>query len=318
MQSPCWELLPPLNCLSPIALPSVNFYPPYSDHFHPSMCQARVSPNFSAALIWTILGSLTFGFCSIWSLHFIATLACELDLQIGINVPLTLLSSVLAVSFTFAALTSDLLWERYSQGPRRKERSFRTNGEPNPFGRRKNATESSRRPLLAPMGEGDGPQDEFVEGPSSLDIMRNSPLDVDDNTTLGDVRPMEPPHDREQALPIKTHAVHDQTIPLLPELDSTTGFTDSLQGTLSDHSISRRSSIGSTSTSSYGLSTIMNLAYRSTKPAKNAFLATGEALYGGFTGKNITKGFLWSLAITSSKSFRIVLLGKHCNPCTCV
>ena len=33
-----------------------------------------------------------------------AMLACELDLPIGINVPLTLLSAVLAVLFTFTAL----------------------------------------------------------------------------------------------------------------------------------------------------------------------------------------------------------------------
>ena len=68
----------------------------------------------------------------------------------------------------------------------------------------------------------------------------------------------------------------------------------------SDQSISRRSDsfMGSTH-SSYGLGNIMNLAYRGTSPAKNAFIATGEALYAGCTRKNIAKGFLWSLAITS-------------------
>jgi hypothetical protein len=29
------------------------------------MCQARVSLRFSSVLVWTVLGSLTFGFCSI-------------------------------------------------------------------------------------------------------------------------------------------------------------------------------------------------------------------------------------------------------------
>src|ERR1700730_10480577 len=64
------------------------------------MCQARDSHRFSTTLIWTMLGSLAFGFCSIWSLHEVAMLACELDLPIGIDVPLTILSSVLAVVFT--------------------------------------------------------------------------------------------------------------------------------------------------------------------------------------------------------------------------
>ncbi len=37
------------------------------------MCQARMSVRFSSVLVWTILGSLTFGFCSIWCLHFVAS-----------------------------------------------------------------------------------------------------------------------------------------------------------------------------------------------------------------------------------------------------
>jgi hypothetical protein len=281
------------------------------------MCQARVSLNFSSVLIWTILGSLTFGFCSIWSLHFIATLACELDLQIGINVPLTLLSSILAVSFTFVALTSDLLWERYRQGPQGKRRSLRTRRDTNPFGGGKNAMDSSCRPLLSPIDEDFDPQTEHAELSSSLDILRNSPLKVDENTPLEHVGPPESSSNDRKQRPQAPHfnhaqligspknlAVQDQTMPLLPDPNSTTGFPDSLLRASSEHSISRRSSIiGSAHTSSYGLSTIMNLAYRSTKPAKNAFLATGEALYIGFTLKTITKGFLWSLSITSSKLF---------------
>ena len=52
-------------------------------------------------------------------------LACELDLTIGINVPLKILSSVLVVFFTFAALVSDLLWERYNRMGHQKRRSRR-------------------------------------------------------------------------------------------------------------------------------------------------------------------------------------------------
>ncbi|CAD6586078.1 MAG: hypothetical protein ASARMPREDX12_002194 [Alectoria sarmentosa] len=86
--------------------------------------------------------------------------------------------------------------------------------------------------------------------------------------------------------------------------ESSTGFPGFLgfprfQRRPSDQSISRRSDsfMGSTH-SSYGLSNIMNLAYRAS-PGKNAFIATGESLYAGCTYRNIIKGFLWSLAITS-------------------
>lgn len=75
------------------------------------MCQARISRYLSGIIVWISLSSLTFGFCSIWCLHFVAMLACELDLRIGLNVGLTILSAFLAVFFTFFALASDILWE---------------------------------------------------------------------------------------------------------------------------------------------------------------------------------------------------------------
>lgn len=42
----------------------------------------------------------------------------------------------------------------------------------------------------------------------------------------------------------------------------------------------------------------MHIARRSTAPAKNAFITTGEALYSGCKPRNIVKGFLWSLAVS--------------------
>jgi hypothetical protein len=84
------------------------------------MCQARTSRYFSGVLVWTILGALTFGFCSIWSLHFIAMLACELPLKIGLDIPLTILSAFLAVAFTFLALAADLMRDRYCKFARRR------------------------------------------------------------------------------------------------------------------------------------------------------------------------------------------------------
>ena len=59
---------------------------------------------------------------------------------------------------------------------------------------------------------------------------------------------------------------------------------------------------------SSGLRDILNIAYRNTAPAKNTFVATGERLYSGCTFRNIVKGFLWSLAITSMHYVGIVAL----------
>src|ERR1700744_5550325 len=96
------------------------------------MCQARTSRYLSGVLVWTILGSLTFGFCSIWSLHFIAMLACELPLLISLNVPLTVLSALLAVTFTFLALASDIMRERYFRLVRRRRSIARRQSRKDP------------------------------------------------------------------------------------------------------------------------------------------------------------------------------------------
>ena len=68
----------------------------------------------------------------------------------------------------------------------------------------------------------------------------------------------------------------------------------------SDYSVSQRSdSFMSSTNSSYGLKNIMKMANQGASPARNAFVSTGKALYEGCTWRNILKGFLWSLAITS-------------------
>jgi hypothetical protein len=88
------------------------------------MCQARGARTLSGVLIWTGLGSLVFGFCGTWCLHFLGMLSCGFDVPIGLNAPLTILSAVLAVTFTFGALSTDLIQRRW-QRLRRKRVSFR-------------------------------------------------------------------------------------------------------------------------------------------------------------------------------------------------
>jgi signal transduction histidine kinase len=122
------------------------------------MCHARMSLYFSSVLTWSLAGSVIFGFCSIWSLHEVAMLAYELDLPIGVDGGLTVLSSILAVLFTFAALSYDLLWSRWQtrhhkhhkpRDPRGRSRS-RTQQAIN--GSRKSSVQSAT-PLLAPDEE---------------------------------------------------------------------------------------------------------------------------------------------------------------------
>jgi NO-binding membrane sensor protein with MHYT domain len=100
-------------------------------------------------LVWIAIISLTFGFCASWSLHFVGMLACKLDLLVGLDVGLTLFSAVLAVTFTFAALGAELLWDRYDSNkrkiaPNRQWNPIVTNGQ-------ESQEEDSSMPLL---GEG--------------------------------------------------------------------------------------------------------------------------------------------------------------------
>jgi hypothetical protein len=283
------------------------------------MCQAKVSLHFSSVLIWTLLASLTFGFCSIWSLHFVAMLACELDLQIGINVPLTLLSSILAVAFTFAALGSDLLWESYNRGSHRTDKSSRKKQANK--GRRtrpKVMTQNSdSRPLLNHAEEdGEYPsQPNLAESPllgplftTQLELDESSGLEAGvrleptipahialSRDSMQDVLAFPPTHASQNMVP---QGISQQLRPIFSESTGSVVGSES-----SEQSQSRQSSslLDSNSTTSYGIGGLLNMAYRTTSPAKNAFVAAGEILYAGFAFKNIIKGLCWSLAITSSK-----------------
>ena len=292
------------------------------------MCQARISLHFSSVLVWTILGSLAFGFCSIWSLHFVAMLACELDLPIGIDVPLTLLSSVLAVLFTFAALASDLLWDRYNRGRKSKSRSSRRKHRSSASTKRSSTTmwEYSSKPLLDHSAQEDEDYSDIVENPElppRPDWLHEFPLEADENALSdSDSRPMspvitQPAINGDAAQKISPAPLNGFPGELLAKArahsprpgieptpaihgNGTTESTNSMHRTMSDRSMSRRSSSFTGSNfGSGGFGSILNVAYRGASPAKNAFIATWEALYYGCTWKHAIKGFWWSLAITS-------------------
>lgn len=283
-----------------------------------------MSLQFSSVLAWTILGSLTFGFSSIWCLHFVAMLACELDLPIGIDVFWTLLSSVLAVFFTFAALASDLLWDRYKRGRRAKHRSMRKGRRRSLSASRQSAIarEESSNPLLGSLAEEDDDNTDSQDPSSNSDSIHALQLEADEILPLHlDSRP-ESPHST-QRTPNGSSAQRFTTFPsnllsrgpptnpqiqdlgshsepVLPDQASDkSDFTDLVNRPSSEHSTSRRSSsYVDSSGSSYELGNIKDIVYRGTSPTKNAFIATAEELYLGCTHKNVFKGFSWSLAIT--------------------
>ena len=200
-------------------------------------------------------------------------LACELDLPIGIDVPLTLLSAALAVCFTFAALASDLLWNTHVR--RRQKRNRKRAQRKDEIGERPNMAmqENTSSPLLAHFEEREDYPQIFqdVESPllggggneeagsrissDSDSISDNLPTTALLNGTVSKAALNRPDESRDIT---NDHTDH----PGLPRRAS------------SQHSVSRRSeSIMSSTHSMYSLSNIMNLANR--VPAKNAFIATG-------------------------------------------
>lgn len=249
------------------------------------MCQARMSLQISSIAVWTALGSLTFGFCSIWCLHFVAMLACKLDLPIGINVSLTILSAILAVFFTFVALASDLLWEKFRASSRKRRRVRRTRS----IYKDSMLQQDLSEPL---MSSADGDADSDTERSSTDDT--NSRLEP-----AHQFEDLESPATTIQASPPRMPA-HSKT----NDSKNTSRRHSSVDSVISEQS----STITSVSHGSSGLRDILNIAYQTTAPAKNAFVATGERVYSGCTTRNIIKGFLWSLAITSMHYVGILAL----------
>ncbi|KAI0829110.1 hypothetical protein BC628DRAFT_1315894 [Trametes gibbosa] len=70
------------------------------------MIHAKYTRSTVLKWLWTFFASVAFGFCAIWSMHFVGMLACRLDVEVRFNISLTILSAVVAVAFTFAALAS--------------------------------------------------------------------------------------------------------------------------------------------------------------------------------------------------------------------
>lgn len=231
-------------------------------------------------------------------------LAFEFDLLVGVDAGYTLLSSVLAVGFTFLALTTDLLWDRHQEqkkGPHRRSRRS---------GRRshsisqtpKHGSPNSSAPLLQEIDTDD--EDEDIDASPTAEMESVTLAYTSDPQTMsytqssyrspsissaGTSGPSKTPNGLvPPRLSTNREGVHES---------STANLTESRTRTSSDFSLYGQTTSSSTS---LGLGSAMGLIYRrSSTPAKNAFVATANLLYVGCTPSNLGKGFIWSLAITS-------------------
>lgn len=293
-----------------------------------------MSLHLISVIIWSFLGSLTFSFTGVWSLHFVAMLACQLDLPIGINVGLTVLSALLAVLFSFSALSSELIYESYNRRRRRRKRSSRKRS---PSALSMSGTTVANEPnewSVPLLGDSEYTRPRLATRTSSAKSANGHVLseyeDVGIQSLLGttminfdDSEPASPSSrpllaERLQSF-TRSHDLSNAEVEdeeraesLLPDYaESTASQSESLNRTFSasDLSTSRRSSsvLGG---SSGGMSSLMNIVYhRSTTGAtKNVFVAASQALHAGFTLSNALKAFIWSLSITSMHYVGILAL----------
>lgn len=145
------------------------------------MSQARGARTLPGVLIWTRLSCLIFGFCGTWYLHFLGILSCEFDVPIGLDSVLTALSALVAVSFTFIALSSNLR-QQYRQRLARKRRAHRMSQEfGDPLYLDLEIGQSSQRLLRPPLEGPDTPIRKQVQldGSVSLEVSDSESLLAD-------------------------------------------------------------------------------------------------------------------------------------------
>lgn len=298
------------------------------------MCQARTSYHFRTVLVWALLASITFGFCSVWCLHEVAMLACELDLPVGVDAWLTTLSALLATAFTFAALCGDLLWDRWRmQRGRRQRRASRKGPKPKkPINlQHKNMwnvlphqqEDATRVPETTEMSAEEEYQDEIEEAEESRPLTGS--IRLQESAVLDEEEELMSPDEESQTItlqaspdtldgttshfiPVKTPSGESSSSDPVSPKDVRTQAAFVIQ---QEHEARRPSSMTrtdseSTSTrslsnaSSFGLNSLVNVAWlRTSSPVQNVFVLTATTLWAGLIYKNIVKGFFWSLAITS-------------------
>ena len=288
------------------------------------MCQARLSKYLAGVVLWSLLASLCFGFCSIWCLHFVATLACELDVPIGLSVPLTILSAVLAWSFTFAALASDLLWDRYRRGQQRSRRQRRLGARRTDSGRSLTLEAGGRsstdgllqnaemqEPEVQPNTRQRGSGDSLlVNGHTNGNavpplLITNSPrVDPLLANTLKNPDTTEP-------LPTLASLQAKEPDPELAQDDfTTTDERDSMDASTEPFLSRRSSGVTDSDTSTFGLGQVLSMKIykQGSQSAANAFVVLFTSVSDGVNLRNLVKSFVWSLAIDSMHYIGIMAL----------
>lgn len=249
-----------------------------SDHDVHSMIQAQLSSNFFTVFTWIAIISLTFGFCASWSLHFVGMLSCKLDLPVGLDVGLTVLSAVLAVTFTFAALGAELLWKRHNANKRRSA----ANRKPNSL-----------------ADEGVDPQEgdnsvPLLEQDSTYGYIRVDGADGDGDIQFGRIDALP-----EEAGDLPTVGPGGMPSPPLRSPDFRRRASD--PSSVSTH-MSSSDPRGSESQSDLRIGSsqldLKSMADHGAAPTQNAFVATYHGFLAGMCWKSVLMGLVWSLSLT--------------------
>lgn len=284
------------------------------------ICHARTAAKFSSVFIWSVLGSVIFGFCGVWSLHEVAMLAYEFDIPIGVHGPLTVLSAVLAVSFTFTAMAGDMLYARYRHGQRRlQRRQMRRSMGKKVVRDSLRLFDGDQSASSTPLLQHPSPDEEAISifDPVPATIVNGSGASSDEEgQPNGDV-PMRPPLSplfsftssngklnglsRHSSRHSSRYSSQHSSFRNKDDEEDDVPRQSSSATTSSEYSDLRRaSSAGESSSSLFRIRNAAGFIYRdATVPAKNAFFAMSKQLYQGLSPRNIAKGFVWSLAITS-------------------
>lgn len=265
------------------------------------MSQARGARTLPGAIIWTVLGCLTFGFCAVWCLHFLGMLSCEFDVAIDLNPPLTVLSAILAVSFTFGALSPDIFQKyRHQTHPKQSRHEQRPSG-PADIVYDLEADQHERdssEPLLHPSSTMS--QAQFhpapFHGPST-----NSNVDLGELGSssaeallaeIGDVHPMSQRSERFHA----DEDIGNRTMYTFSEMSHS--YYSESNNTHSMAIPHPRPSLEDPYDKA-GAAEIDSLRRSTPTSMSRVLLSTGQALINGFTLATVTKGFVWSTALTN-------------------
>ncbi|TVY91644.1 Histidine protein kinase [Lachnellula willkommii] len=241
------------------------------------MIQARTSTKFIHVLTWIAIISLTFGFCSSWSLHFVGMLSCRVDVPIGLNVGLTSFTGALAVGFTFISLGKDALRKSYSLSLHRKAPRIRS-------ARAAFSEEDATLPLLEQDVDRHLSLQESIASPGTANASQY-PIAGKPASNLAFSSPFicSPGVDTSE----------DVDQPDLTVVSAASRYGSGFGGS-SAPSSQHPWNLGASS-----VDNLVSMATQGTQPhRKNVLIATFEGLLGGLCLEAVLMGLLWSLSLT--------------------